>query len=227
MKRINCFVVSIIMVVCGCIFASCTADESYEVGQAASDAKAKELEMKIMSLAEEYGLDVQVGNLVSSGLIDDADALEKIDSIFQSACKMKGHYRLTGKRSGERMIISQQSKMGSRKRMLRPAYETYTYDFPDYEYKGIRCHCSITYDENLNTGELINVEVDASIEDPETLSYDVYDDVSGYVDSDNIIRISGSVKIEYYNPNDFIVYLTVTSHVSGYYDGSEGEISWS
>lgn len=80
MKRINCFVVSIIMVVCGCIFASCTADESYEAGQAASDAKAKELEMKIMSLAEEYGLDVQVGNLVSSGLIDDADALEKIDS---------------------------------------------------------------------------------------------------------------------------------------------------
>lgn len=227
MKRINCFVVSIIMVVCGCIFASCTADESYEAGQAASDAKAKELEMKIMSLAEEYGLDVQVGNLVSSGLIDDADALEKIDSIFQSACKMKGHYRLTGKRSGERMIISQQSKMGSRKRMLRPAYETYTYDFADSECKGLRCYCSITYDENLNTGELSSVSVDAGAEDPDELGYDVVDEVSGFVDIFNKIRISGSVRVLYYAYYDFEPYLTIICHASGYYDGSDGEISWS
>lgn len=140
---------------------------------------------------------------------------------------MKGNYKLIGKRSGDKMIVSQQSKIGSRKRMLSPVYETYTYDFDDYDYKGIHCHCSITYTEELNTGKYSDVQVDASIEDPETLAYDVYDNVSGYVDSDNIIRIGGSVTIEYYNPNDFIVYLTVTSYVDGYFDGSDGEISWS
>lgn len=229
MKRISYFVFTIVMVVCGTLFASCTADDSYDSEQSANEAKAKELEMKILSLAEEYGLNVKVGDLVSSKLIDDADALKKIDTIFKSAYNMKGNYKLIGKRSGDKMIVSQQSKIGSRKRMLPPVHETYTYAFPDYNCKGLRCYCSITYDEDLNTGKLSCVSVDAGAEDPEEIGYDVVDEVSGYVDSFNIIRISGKVRLLYYSHTGFGFepYLTISCSVTGTFDGSDGDVSWS
>lgn len=225
MKRINCFVVSIIMVVCGCIFASCTADESYEVGQAASDAKAKELEMKIMSLAEEYGLDVQVGNLVSSGLIDDADALEKIDSIFRSLSTLRGRYNLVRNQNGDKVVMQTKKVRSKYARTRSAAYEWFEYDFDGYEEGDFSCYCSIRYSED-EKGERDNVSVDAGINTSLTPTGDCSNEVNGWVDIRNNIKIGGSVTL-YEVMSHSAPGIIVKFHVEGFYDGVDGEIEWS
>ena len=226
MKKIYLSVIATLVAVSG-ILVSCTADDEFEMEQNAREAKAQEMKTQILALAEEYGLDVEVGDLTRGQLIDDKEALEKIESSFKSICSIKGRYKLTAKRNGNAVTVTQDKIQRRRTRSISPTYETFDYEFGGYESGGFGFYCILYYTEELETGKWINAWVDAGVNKTPAsiITGSVGNDVYVGIDlKKHIITISGSVKVyQVFSNTDVIIKV----HVDGYFDGSNGEIEWS
>ena len=218
--------ISAMIIAFGGILTSCTSDDEFETEQGEKEAKAIELRTQILAMAEEYGLNVEVGDTRS--MVDDKDALSKVEKIFENACKVKGNYKLSSSRNGNVVSVKQNGKFRVRPKILTRSTEKY--DFEDYKDGLLTVSCSLEYSENPETGELSVISVDASIDDPTTYDYDCIDDVSGLV-YDNVIIIDGEVRAEYFLDNDRLEiteepYLIIKYEADGYFDGTNGEITW-
>ena len=220
MKKIFLSVIATLVAVSG-ILVSCTADDEFELEQNAREAKAQEMKTQILALAEEYDLDVEVGDLTNWQSVNEKEALKRIDSIFLNANKIKGRYNISSEKNGNNVILTQDIKKGLRKRKLTSEIENYEYSFEDYHMGSSTCSCTIYYSLNLSTNEMSVTDVVANVSDYQTLMGSCSDNVSGFVDHYGVIRISGYVDVIYSSPT-----MTITYHVDGFYDGSKGEITW-
>ncbi len=224
MKKIYLSVIATLVAVSG-ILVSCTADDEFEMEQSAREAKAQEMKTQILALAEEYGLDVEVGDL--RDIIDDKDALSKVEKILENACKVKGNYKLSSNRNGNVVTVKQDGKFKARPKILTRSSETY--DFEDYEDGVLTVSCSLQYSQNPETGNLSVMNVHANIDDPTTYHYDCIDDVNGFTNKYNVIIIGGEVRAEYYGSVPSLAgtpYLTIKYEADGTFDGAGGEITW-
>ena len=227
MRKVLLFVFPAIIITFCSVIISCTTDDELEVAQTEKEAKAVEMNKQILAMAEEYGLNVVIGDL--RGIVDDKDALSKVEKIFENACKVKGNYKLSSNRNGHVVTVKQDSKFKMCKKSLTRSVETF--DFEDYKDGVITVSCSLRYTEYPESGDLGVDDVDANIDDPTTLHYDCIDDVTGSYNSYKaIIEIRGSVRAEYYSDDSWAIdtepYLTIKYSANGYFDGSDGEISW-
>ncbi len=200
-----------------CVFMSgCTSDYEFEDGQSAKEQKALEVKAKIQELAEDYGLNVKVN----------ADAIEKgggdvnmdsIETFFRSLASIKGNYALVKLKNGH---LVQRPKV---KRALKRTSQRESFEFDDESNELFTFYCSVDYDL-YNDGTISNVTVYAGIENASAMFKDYWSDVSGTVDAHNTIRISGSVSFTYHEFG--YGYVDVKYNVTGYFDGTNGDITW-
>ena len=102
-----------------CVFMSgCTSDYEFEDGQSAKEQKALEVKVKIQELAEDYGLNAQIGGEIQPEEVDSID-LNKVEAVFKAIASSMGRYRLECEKLDDgKMKIKQISLNSKPKRKL-------------------------------------------------------------------------------------------------------------
>lgn len=217
MKKI---LISSIMMMIGLCFTGCSSDDDF---LSASSEKTTDVRAKILSMAEEYGVNIKI-NDANLDYYEDKEHLDSLESFLQGISKIKGTYLLTRKKDGS---IHQMP------RHTREQIKTWNkeYDFDEENIKGYKCKCSLSYQID-NKDEISNIQVSAWI-DFDDLTASQTGGASGYADSYGTIYISGSINLSYEKENDpFILsdneLISVDFYVSGTYSDKEGgSITWS
>ena len=211
------FIVPFLIMAC-ILTSGCASDSDAEKPGTGQNAEFK---AEVMTMANDYGLSVTFDDAFFNSRTNEI-SLERIDRIFRSAAMVKGTYFVASEKRRGGFVLSQMKKKGRRNRALSSAVERYDYDFDDYESGSSVCYCTIHYSEDLSTGRFFDVDSEARVEDSHDIGTSCTDDTNAYVDSlTGAIKVTGSVSVHYNSPS-----MTIKYHVDGYYDGSEGEITW-
>lgn len=213
-----------LMAVCFMI-CGCTAEMESE--PSTQSERVNETKLKILEMAEDYGLKVRINDNLTSQDIDKIN-LDTLDLVMRGLTAIKGTYKLECSRNGNTFRASQQ-KSNSR-RSSRPVVHSYKYEYDTTDISGNGYHfsgdCVLSWD--VIDGEIGNAKAECTVSSSELLMGSSGTSLDGNVDEDGVISFSGEVDYNTsWNTGSFspiIIYF----YVSGQYTGESATtyIDW-
>ena len=222
-----------------CVFMSgCTSDYEFEDGQSAKEQKALEVKAKIQELAEDYGLNAQIGGEIQPEEVDSID-LNKVEAVFKAIASSMGRYDMscgkTGQGNVEATQVSDKKKRVKRLSRAQETYENYECYFADetgnreqrlYTVDGVFiCTCKASWSTEGDIAKTASISPEVRLIDPIVYSYGLAScDYSWEHIGGAGIRFDGKLTEEIYWTHRF--YTTVDIKFIGNCDPTGGSITW-
>lgn len=222
-----------------CVFMSgCTSDYEFEDGQSAKEQKALEVKAKIQELAEDYGLNAQIGGEIQPEEVDSID-LNKVEAVFKAISSSKGRYDMscnkTRRGDVEATQVSDKKKRAKRLSRTQETYENYECNFADetgnceqrlYTGDGIFiCTCKASWSTEGDIAKTASISPEVRLIDPIVYKYELAScDYLWYHMGGDGIRFDGKLTENIYWTHRF--YTTVDINFTGNCDPTGGSITW-
>lgn len=202
------------------IATSCTSD--YEVEKPSSTSKVNEIRMKIMEMANDYGLKIRIDERSFNENFDKVN-IDTLDKIMKSIVAVKGTYQLKSQKTNN----GYKAVQGNRKktRTANRTVHNYYYEFGKEEYKEgnftIDCFCEIHWKED-STG-IHDIDVSSYAVGNEFIGSTAGGGYGSYDNKTNRINVNGSIGFGSIGGT-----LCIDIYFSGYYNVSDetNNITW-
>lgn len=207
------------LILSGAFVTSCSSEDDYFVNGSDS-VNVQETVNEIEQMANDFGLSVTV----NAQAIERANGkvnMDNLEKLFRSMAAINGRYSLALTSDG---TIEQKPKA---MRAKTRSAQNESYNLGDYEEPGfLRGYCTLNYSID-DDGNYYGVSVNADIQGY-AMSGVSHDDVSAYVDGNNVIRISGTVTFEYtdYDCSSDYCLVVLKYEIEGTFSNGSGSVTW-
>lgn len=202
----------------------CTTD--YESDPISKSERASEVKLKILEMAEDYGLNVKVNEKQLEQNVDYIN-LGSLEKVMKALTRIKGTYRLKAPLDKNKFKAVQQQRWNGGSNRA-PTTNKYQYEYATQSIKGngfdFTCDCTLTWAEK--DGELTDIIAECTVSASTLLMGTSSTSINGSVDEEGSLTFNGTVN---YQTSSSHAPVTIYFHVSGKYtwDEDTSYITWS